>query len=231
MRCMPREKSSGSSAPSSLPWKTVSITLHKMLNRLRNSAHPVSTTRQQKPPKLLSPSPPSLSNFAIRQWGLSKPIPLDPLFRFLYSLGVLSSFITTVAPWPAGITQPSPRRNLTNYGKTTTTASGFLLLTGFPVCISPLPLLRRGLAYMAGRLDRPAPGPPTEPMPGQARPAARDFGGYSGMAKAENVAYKRSQRAFFGREALPIEKSGFSTVRQNLGRNAARSLPRRSVEP
>jgi hypothetical protein len=50
------------------------------------------------------------------------------------------------------------------------------------------------------------------------------------MAEAENVAYKRSQRVFFGREVLLIEKSGLSAVGRNLGRNAAPSLPRRSVE-
>ena len=50
------------------------------------------------------------------------------------------------------------------------------------------------------------------------------------MAKAENIAYRRSQRVFFGREVFPIEKSWFSTVRQNLGRNAVRSQPPMSVE-
>jgi hypothetical protein len=50
------------------------------------------------------------------------------------------------------------------------------------------------------------------------------------MAKVENVAYKRSQRAFFGREVLSMEKSGFSAIEGNLGRNAARSLPPMSDE-
>jgi hypothetical protein len=51
------------------------------------------------------------------------------------------------------------------------------------------------------------------------------------MAKTENVAYKRSQRAFFGRNPAEFEKSWFWLLVQDLGRNAARSLPPMSVEP
>jgi hypothetical protein len=50
-------------------WKTVSTTLHKMLNRLKNSAHPVSITLQQNPPKLLIPDQVNLSIAAIRHLG------------------------------------------------------------------------------------------------------------------------------------------------------------------
>jgi hypothetical protein len=50
------------------------------------------------------------------------------------------------------------------------------------------------------------------------------------MAKFENVAYKRSQRAFFGRELLWIEKPRFWPVEPNPGRNASRSLPQMSIE-
>jgi hypothetical protein len=46
------------------------------------------------------------------------------------------------------------------------------------------------------------------------------------MAETENIAYKRSQRVFFGRESLPIEKFGLWPVEPNPGRNAVRSLPR-----
>jgi hypothetical protein len=41
-----------------------------VLNRLWNSAHPVSTTLQQKPPKLLITDQANLSIAAIRQPGL-----------------------------------------------------------------------------------------------------------------------------------------------------------------
>jgi hypothetical protein len=41
------------------------------------------------------------------------------------------------------------------------------------------------------------------------------------MAKLENVAYKRSQRTFFGRELLGSEKPGLWPVEPNPGRNAA----------
>ncbi len=63
-----------------------------------------------------------------------------------------------------------------------------------------------------------------------ARAAAREFVGYPGMAKTENVAYKRSQRAFFGREVLWIEESELWPVERNSGRNAARSLSQMSIE-
>jgi hypothetical protein len=50
------------------------------------------------------------------------------------------------------------------------------------------------------------------------------------MAELENVAYKRSQRAFFGRELLSIENPGLWPVEPNPGLNAARSLPRMSAQ-
>jgi hypothetical protein len=53
------------------------------------------------------------------------------------------------------------------------------------------------------------------------------------MAELENVAYKRPQRGFFGREVLGIEKPGqgeTTAVEPNPGRNAARSLPPMSIE-
>jgi hypothetical protein len=50
------------------------------------------------------------------------------------------------------------------------------------------------------------------------------------MAKTENIAYKRSQPAFFGRELLSIEKFGLWPVEPNPGRNAVRSLPLMSIE-
>ena len=51
------------------------------------------------------------------------------------------------------------------------------------------------------------------------------------MAETENIAYKRSQRVFFGRELLPIEKCGLWPVAPDPGRNAARSLPPTRVKP
>jgi hypothetical protein len=50
------------------------------------------------------------------------------------------------------------------------------------------------------------------------------------MAKIENIVYKRSQPGFFGREALPIEKSGLRTVELQPGRDARRSLPRMGMQ-
>jgi hypothetical protein len=49
------------------------------------------------------------------------------------------------------------------------------------------------------------------------------------MAEIENIAYKRSQRGFFGREVLPIEKSGLRTVELHPGQDARRSLPRMGI--
>jgi hypothetical protein len=37
------------------------------------------------------------------------------------------------------------------------------------------------------------------------------------MAKVENVAYKRSQRTFFGREVFPIDKSGLGFSNETQG--------------
>jgi len=50
------------------------------------------------------------------------------------------------------------------------------------------------------------------------------------MAKVENVAHKRSQRVFFGREVFPIDKSGLWLFERDPGRNAARTLPLMSIE-
>jgi hypothetical protein len=50
------------------------------------------------------------------------------------------------------------------------------------------------------------------------------------MGETENVAYKRSQRAFFGRELLWIEKFGLWPVEPNPGRNAACSLARMGIQ-
>ena len=120
----------------------------------------------------------------------------------------------------------SLRKNNQEKGKTTTT-------TALGVCS----------ANREFRLDLPAtstsawpgvPGwPPQSPGAGSAvRPAravARKVGGYLGMAETENIAYKRSQRGFFGREVLPIEKSGLRTVGLNPGQDARRSLPRMGI--
>jgi len=105
------------------------------------------------------------------------------------------------------------------------TAFGFRLPTGSLVWIYPR--LRGGGAGIPGWPPQSA-GARSAVRP--ARAAARELGGNSGMAELENVAYKRSQRAFFGRELLSIENPGLWPVEPNPGLNAARSLPRMSAQ-
>ena len=50
------------------------------------------------------------------------------------------------------------------------------------------------------------------------------------MTEIENIAYKRSQRGFFGREVLPIEKSGLRPVELNPGQDVRRSRPRMGMQ-